>query len=89
MRSSRAVWPLTPSNPKPNSSPNSLLVTAASSNGIRSERIQSSALTAGPSGCAPGTDQPPVSVSNEVSSTVVPAVTLVSSTSTPGTFRVP
>ena len=66
-------------------------MTAASSNGIRSDWIQSLTFVDGPAGCAPGIVQPPRSpgVSNEVSLTFAPAVTFVSSTITPGTGVVP
>ena len=61
----------TPSSPKPNIRPKSVTVTAASSNGTRSDWIQSLTFVDGPAGCAPGIDQPPRSpgVSNEVSLT--------------------
>ena len=46
----------TPSSPKPNISPKSVYVTAASSNGTRSDWIQSFTFVDGPAGCAPGID---------------------------------
>src|SRR5918992_4089298 len=89
MSSARFARPSTPSKPKPKNRPNSDFVTAASSK-IRCERIQSLRLLDGPTGCAPGTVQPPRSVSKDVSATVAPpTVTFVSSTSMPGTVSVP
>ena len=64
-------------------------MTAASSNGIRSDWIQSLTFVDGPPRAGPGTVQPPRSpcVSNDVSETLPPAVTAVSSTIAPGTGR--
>jgi hypothetical protein len=66
-------------------------VTAASSNGIRSDWIQSFTFVDGPAGWAPGMVQPPrsPSVSKDVSLTFEPAVTVTSSTIAPGTVVVP
>jgi hypothetical protein len=89
MSSLRFSTPSTPAKPNPKNRPNSDFVTAASSK-IRCERLQSLRLLDGPTGCAPGTRQPPMSVSKDVWATCWPAtVTVVSSTSMPGTVSVP